>query len=227
MVFDSKTMGVFTEAITALFNRVLSYNPPPLTHENILTMFVPEGDRDVLKRAHIVGADNYLKNSFEVQWAGYCLHIEMNSHGVDHRRGLAPRNPYMQDDAPPELINSLEAWVKRRVAIGTDFSRVNVVLHSLNEICTQPTQMRYAWPSIVALAGMSNVTRKIGNTMDRFKQPRTIPRTQDLRHPLQMASATVASALLLEVPSPCAHEVTIHPSRMPPIVEPPLSFIPW
>jgi hypothetical protein len=225
-VFNAAVMDAFNGATKVLFNRVISYNQPPFTQEDILTLLVPESDRDVLRRAPIVGADNYMTNTCGPQWRTIYLEIELR-HLPNTARPLAPRSPILQEDAPQELINRMDEWVHRRRAIGLEFARVDQVVKHLNGVCKLPSQVRYAWPSIVALASMNEFTQQIGRNLTTFKRPRSLPPIHDIRESLQKASATVSSALLLADDRDYTSEVTIKPFGGGHHQEPPLSFMPW
>ena len=228
MVFNSKELTAMEEALGGLFRRLVDILHPQFTREEFFLLFVPEADREVLRRAAEVGVDNNMLNTCYAHWdfPGQ-LTITLNKAG-DNQSRLAPRYPRLQNDAPAELVQKMKAWVDMRVEIGTDFARANSVLHHLSDICETSTQLRYAWPSVVALARMHEATSKLAAEITQFRQPRTAPSiSYELRGAIRKASATVASALLVSEDTPIVTpEVTIKPSH-PLVVEPPLRFTPW
>lgn len=232
--FTTTQLSGLQEGLKALYNRVLSTNQLNLTHDEFYTLFVDPDVRYILKRAPEVGNCNYMTSvcacPWNVQVAATLAFNLLQTAGMAHSP-LAPRNPELQPNAPSDLVTRVDDWVARRVQIGTDFSRANVVLEHLDTQCSSGSQVRYAWPSVVALARMNEATHKLAEQLAPFRQPRTIPPlTYEFRQALRKASATVSGALLLEddIPQVPTEVTVVEVKGMAKVDEPGIgSFMPW
>lgn len=232
--FSDTQLQNLLEGLKSLHSRVQSTNQLSLTRDEFYNLFVDADVRYILENAPKVGADRSMVSTCTCQWDLLVpaeLTLNLLQRPDERYSPLAPKYPGRKDSAPSHLVTRVSDWVVRRVEIGTDFARAGIVLRLLDGQCTTTSQVRYAWPSVVALAKMNEATQKLAEQLAPFRQPRTIPPlNHEFRQALRKASATVAGALLLEEDIPAVPtEVTILGiNGLVQVEEPGLpAFVPW
>ncbi len=74
-------------------------------------------------------------------------------------------------------MERLEDWVIGRVEQNFEISRADLLLNYLNNNCETPSQIRYLWPSILALCSLDKANEKLvefGDKLRELKSPRAL-----------------------------------------------------
>ena len=210
---DPDVMHLLDESISELKKRMLYHvGQPDLTHEDVLSLFAPAEDREILRRAREVSAVQGSRKYFETPWAlnvpsrlppspfnaTIALTVWVNDTPAG-KHPLLPISPELQPDCDPIVVRKITNWVETHARIVTDWRRVSQVLADLNWLMDTPEQMQFMWPVLRSLCTMQRKLGAISTRIREVKPPRNIPQlSQDLRVRLRKTLGTVSGALLLD-----------------------------
>jgi hypothetical protein len=190
---------------------------PDLTYDDLLNLIAPEE-----KHVFLRGVRHHAAlGRYDAATTGF-LSIDGDSiftlkiNGNDRDAPLIPRQAKIQESwfNGSEKAEQFKRHLRERIEVLQDWGRVLTVFNGLNDICTTPAQVRYMWPSVLALldvAGLDDLRSKIAP----FKVPGTgslPPCPLPLRVAIKKSSTTIAMASLLpklEDQEPPEQNVTI------------------
>jgi hypothetical protein len=195
-------------SIRVLLNRVLHYKKSPLTHADLMEMFVDPDDVEAVKKAgklfsHARGG-GFGHNFVEPGTDNSCR-LWISS--VDTKSKKAFMHPdYMGErffgNRDGEAMQRLNEWITWRLDASRQFGRVAAVLNRLNEICDDATQVRFVFPTLVALAGSNEGLQDFADKIRDHKAPKRLPAIHPgLREWVASSEVTVTKALLLPNPA--------------------------
>lgn len=215
-------------AVTTLFQRMVATNPQPvLTSAELVSLFAPLEHRDMLRETpRISSSVSYrYREELKVKLGNLGLvEFELINRDDGDGSALMPKNPAVQPDADPEKIAQITQWVTWRRDVGYQFGRVKGLLNRLDSYCKSPRQVRYVWPSVLALARMSSedAMKDLANELEDFREPRNMPPiSAEMREVCRKASTTVAGALLLEERPQAYHNPDVNIDALAPKIEEP------
>jgi hypothetical protein len=187
-------------AIDTLRERMKRLNRVQFTHDEFLALFAPKEHWDILKTAADVA---------DITAAGG-LHVSEYTNGSPvgemtisfvvsaAAAPLMPRNKSVLPHAPKELIDRLDAWVAVEIEIGYGFARAKALLSWLEANCTTKDQMRFLWPSLLALCSLRPYLADLGDRIQEFKPQRSLPEMpMEVRAACKSTSGIIASAMML------------------------------
>lgn len=180
MCISIKNMSTLHGAIRTLRQRAESLHNLGFTHDEFLELFAPPEHWDVLKLA---SEYSNLNATGGAHWAMF-YHAAFDGFSeaslafavnlVGERAPLRPRNTTVLHNNP-ELVARLVAWVNARVEVGYEFARAERLLDWLNDHCESLKQVRYLWPSLVALCALNDDTKDLADRLRDNRPPRALP----------------------------------------------------
>jgi len=188
------------------------------THEEYLAMFAPEDDHRILKEAskvaHVGSGGGQFGMDFKshrfAAFGSNEVGLNFTIHEIEGWAPLMHRNTKILRDAPVHLVARLEDWVLASVEHNFEVSRASSLLSFLDENCETPRQVRYLWPSILALCAMNESTMEFGDKLRPLKVPRALPAMDDyVKAAFKRTAGIIAGASLL--PHSDTHEAVLHP----------------
>jgi hypothetical protein len=189
--FKEKQLSALIKQITTLQHRMHATNELNLTHDNFLELLVPPEDHYVMKRAPIISYVYCSECAYA--WPLPLCRTRFTLRGAN--RPAVPSIPALQPTACPKLVEYVTQWLERHIEINTDFGRARLVLALLNDHCTNPTQVKFFWPSIMALCGQVD---ELNTLFAEARRPNHIPSLPvGLRQACQRSATTIALAQLL------------------------------
>jgi hypothetical protein len=217
--FRNSTLLELKLAIEELHIRMQQTNMLEMSHQELLDMFVPKGDHEVLLKIRYMTTENFVHDTFNFKysWSGVSLEpyayvdLRFAMHDTATRKHPALPKHRSWTGNNPEAEAKIDNWLQRRFTLGVDYSRVNRVLEILNERCSSPQQIKFLWPSIMSLCKMRDDTRQLASAMEAARTPHTIPAlSPELRQACRKTAGAIAVANLLgEPPDDVTPEVTI------------------
>jgi len=190
------------ENITTLKQRMGRLNRLSFTHDEFLALFAPVEDHDILKRAAEVA---------NVTASGGSALCMFKHHGVTGEAvqmmfvvsadgaPLMPRNTTVLRNAPKELVDRLVTWANREIEVAMQFSRAENLIYWLNNHCDTKDQVRFIWPTILALCSVREGTVQLADKIREFKPARKLPTLpMEVRAACRETAGTIATALLLD-----------------------------
>jgi hypothetical protein len=214
--FSETAMSSLNAAIAELYYRMQQTNMLELSHQELLDMFVPKGDHEVLLKIRHMTNEHFVNDSFNYLWA--CLphkvsawELRFQMHDTEGSKHPALPKHRNWIGGSHEAVTKINNWLQRRFTMGVDYSRIKQVLEILNKRCSNPQQIKFLWPSIMSLCKMRADMRGIAAAMERARTPHTIPTlSPELRQACRKTSGAIAVANLLgEPPDDVTQEVTI------------------
>lgn len=191
-------------AVGTLFDRVQQSNlSPSITPLQVLALTAPSEHRATLANIHEITKvgeywrDNEVEINLNDDWR-----VEFDSRHCSPQETLPlwPKNPELQPDHDPAIVEEIVAWAGRRLEIGWEFGRLERALEALDACCSSLSQVRYYWPSITALArvaGLNDLVEKLDIAAGRV--PNHLPSLpMGLRDALRAGAGTVAIGSLME-----------------------------
>ena len=182
--------------------------PPSITSTELISMFAPPDVQHILTEAPKVCAigkywrDSDVSYPFEHKGAKFVVTFEVT--GAD--RPLLPKDPVLQPNVDLTIVEAVKEWGFERMDIGWRFGKLGQALNKLDDICNSPRQVRYLWPSIIALCRLAKLDELIEKMEGRA--PANIPSIPGpLRLALQEGAGLIAAASLLE------NDNTVHDDR--------------
>lgn len=198
--------------IFAMFYRLKKVSSKTITHNNFIDLFVPVEHRAMYKTV-AVAAETGSGRVAKHKWGDLVLGFTLNQIPGAYPPPI-PRGTTLQPDAPEELVRGITAWSLNGGDASGDFGRVMRLFGVLNEELTR-SQMRFVWPSIIALCRDDSGRVSIfetGNELQELKAPAIPP---VLPHGLLLAcrktagTITMAGLIPKDAPDPEVGEVTV------------------
>jgi hypothetical protein len=206
--FSPRRTGMVQENIKALFDRSLKFKRSGLSHQDLLELFVePEHRKMVVEVVKICGVGGDCHFSAKVKGAA----LWINTTTTDDAPGFAaPEYMGKRIFEKGEARERLLAWVNWRVTLGHDWGLVLATFNQLQEQCDTAQTLRFFWPPVVALLGMSEDLAGAADKIGNYKTPSNIPRLHPaLLEACRSTAGTIARAMLLPDPS----KVTPEPDK--------------
>lgn len=197
-------------SITKLRERMLRGNTLVMTHDEFLGLFASVEDREILKLAPKIADISTSTSCFFGEFRHKAvadltgeplaeLRFDLNEAGGSPVP-LRPRNQVVINDADPEVVARITSWVTERITIGYQWSKVRAVLYYLNKHCPSKNQVRFFWPTIIAIAS-SSYNEDIKDLADRMRELKTIRQVpslpKEVKDAIRETAGTVACATLL------------------------------
>jgi hypothetical protein len=201
-----KHMTVLRQGITLLRERHLSLHNLGFTHAEFLELFAPPEHWEILNTASEVASVDADGGN---HWATFdhkdliepvgtrVVGIRFTVCPVGGRAPLLPRNRNVLHVSAP-LTQKITSWVTERVKLGYDYALATALLEWMNDKCDSPKQIRYLWPSLVALCALSDETKDLGHKLRDTKPPQSLPAMPiEVRDACRETSRSIAIASLI------------------------------
>lgn len=207
-VFSSRRIILLKDNVLKLRNRMLEAQPDlELSHDEILEMFVKPEHREILAN---VGQIVKLQTGGIINTKLQLPAVEVNIYMHTNRENpgfplleYAGQDANLQNDAGVRLCS----WAAREVRIRQEWDMVYAVLLALHEKCETAQQMRYFWPQILGLLGMSDDLAPAVDKLRAFKAPPSVPLlNRALCQACKDTALTVTKALLLPAEQTVLHK---------------------
>jgi hypothetical protein len=199
--FSAKRIELLQGTIRDLHRRVLHHHRSDLTSDDAIQLFVRPEHRELVREVAKIARSMDVGGEFTVSLAAPGDEPLKVSIAVTRSRDgfLVP------DYAGDEIFNlesdvgqRLLKWVKRRLQHTKEWTLTLAVFNELAQVCTTPKQMRFLWPSIVALLGMTEGLESVADSVREFKAPSDLPSLHPaLRDACRETSTVISRALLL------------------------------
>ncbi len=217
-------------SINVLYRRMLDTHIANFTYDDILELFAPVEDHEILKRAPMLMLhSSYMPLSMAMKFGsdGGQGTLVVDFKADNDSRPFFPKYPHLQPTARPDLVDRLTEWVNTRYKIGLDFGRALVVVNMLDEECKSPAQIRYVWPSIAPLCRMSDKTADLALRIEEFRAVKTPPQLSiGLRNACRKSAGALTMAMMLAPDfSPPPAPVSLRMSDFPYVSEPDIGNI--
>jgi len=205
-------------SITKLGEKWINFHNVGFSHAEFLTMFAPEGHWEFLNSASEIAEVNasggwrdseFNDPRFTEAFGSSHVRLMFQVHLINNRAPLMPRNKVILASIPQDVRDKLTSWVIERTEIMFNINRVRAVLSWLSTHCDSGPQIRFLWPSIIALASLNESTHDLGDRLRELRPPRSLPALpSEVKAGCRMASTTIASAMLLGEPEAFTAPVT-------------------
>jgi hypothetical protein len=180
--FNEKQHNKILTAVENAAHADLRGVPLELTHNDLLMLFVEPDDRQrVLEGRELFGVSRtYIKTHWQIPGGGDSDLMEL---GLTMQTGkTAPGFPFpvymgertFRDD--PEAAEKLDAWVSWRAETGWAWSKVWSLVYELSTRCRTPQEVRFFFPSIVALLQLTGDAKlcALSEKLREFRTPPTV-----------------------------------------------------
>jgi hypothetical protein len=203
--FPYKATTLIEDAIGYLKDRVLcTQSVPDITYRELLQLIAPAEHIDALMNIRrIADVGRYVGVSTDARTflshRGRNLSVSFEVDG-ESDSPVMPYRPIWLDHFPEnrELMKALEACGKQRADIAIDWERVGKVFKYLNEVCTNPAQVRYLWPAITGILSMKEDLEGMRASLSQHVMPKSLPTLpMEVRKACRETAAIVAMALML------------------------------
>lgn len=211
-------------SLTALSSKWCDFHNVGLSHDEFLALFAPPEHHKMLKEAaeiaqvdsnggyhNVAFSHERFKTAFGSETVHLCFHLRPQN-------GLAPlmpRNTVILSTAFPETLERLADWVIERVKINTSINRAKAVLSWLANNCSTANEVRFLWPTLIAVASLHDDTKDFGHKLREVRAPKSLPAIPfEVKAGLKASAGAVASAMLLGNPEPFSAPVTVSINRV-------------
>lgn len=198
--------------ISKMFNRLNMVSTTTLTHEDFLTLYVPEQQRDDFRKMSglVARADRRIVEHtwYRPDHKDVELHFTLNETPTSPCP-LVPRECNLQPDSGA-VRAKIDEWLENGVHASRDFGRVLRVFERLNDECSAQ-MMRFYWPSIMAIAAEDDSTQKINERLRSMSGVTRNPLPHGMQGAIRKASESVTAATLLskDMVAPPRGQVTL------------------
>jgi hypothetical protein len=200
--FSPKRINLLQDTIRDLHRRVIHHHRSGLTNDDVIQLFVRPEHRELVREVAKVARNINLGGEFTVSVAApgdeplkVTIAVTRSKDGF-----LVPdyAGTVAFDVDEGEAGQRLLKWVKRRLQHSKEWTLTLAVFNELAQVCTTPKQMRFLWPSIVALLGMTEGLESVADSVREFKAPSDLPSLHPaLRDACRETSTVISRALLL------------------------------
>lgn len=201
--------GIITNVMKPRFAALTP--PVTFTHEEFLELFAPEEDRHILREAsrvaHVTTTGGYLRAEMKSErlrklFDDRAASVMFTVHSGDHGAPLLPRNNIVLPTAPEHLVTRLEDFVVTQVEQNREVNRCHRLLYWLDANCTGMSQVRYLWPSILAICAMdqsnNEALAEFANRTRELKRPQALPHMPpEVRAAFKSTASIIAAIGLL------------------------------
>lgn len=154
---DYTTLHAMRRNIMALANKTAAIHSIHLTHDDVLHLTTPEEHHDTLRKAASVALVSYDEEFFQIavptaKCGILAIHLAMLN--VDDTFApLPPRFPSYIVATPQgeDAREKLHKWIEWKAEVGREFGIVYHALSVLASKCSRPEEVRFLFPSILAL----------------------------------------------------------------------------
>jgi len=191
--------------LTQLRPRMERLFPLGFTHDEFLALFAPKEHWPILKSASEVAdvtsnggahSGDLKDGRLDAEFVNYNFTVIRMPDGGDPP--LSPRNHTVLKKAPPELVTRLVEWTNQQLKIRYDFATAAALMEWMGSHCESKHQIRFLWPSLVAIASLQEHTADFADRIRDFKVPRSLPpMPAEVRAACKMTSGLIAGAMLL------------------------------
>lgn len=219
-------------AVAIMASKMAQIKPLILTHEEVLDVIAPKEHHAILREAATIAAVDSDNEEFGVNvphdmGEKGLIGLTMCMHDVgDKTAPLRPRHPsYLRTPETVETRLKIHNWIDWRLEIGREFGVVQYALNILAAKCTKAEEVRFLFPSVLALCspqdnGYDMDLQAFHDKVRDFIAPRHLPSlTPSERKAIREAAGYISAASMLpkEVTDngECPLEVTIAISEMP------------
>jgi hypothetical protein len=212
MAFSSKQMSFLMTVIEMMRNERMEFEVPPLTLDDIKTMFITEEDRGVMQRAADLLQMRYTDRHIisTIHTKKYTdVRMQLRLAGTRHDGSamfLVPK--YASENAAllTPVSEALDAHITSMIDLRIDFEYIKRVLLQLDALCAVPAHVAFFWPSIRILAervakvqsGFGDKLVDLVNTTTKKNLPALPP---DLRQACKETAEIITAAHILGKPS--------------------------
>jgi hypothetical protein len=191
-------------AIDLLRDRAIGFKKSPITIEDLLHICVPPELQQVAMLC-VKEFDVDPPDLIEIPWVEPTsktkvmvnMYPQFKPDGL--RFAVAKSKGHRTFFGTEEHEAKLNAWVKWRLDRGREWSLVQAVFDTLDQLMPSPAHVRFYWPSIAALCALSPYAAALADDLRDWKPPSNIPPIPPLlRKAVLEADSIVARALLLD-----------------------------
>jgi hypothetical protein len=204
--FSERAYQTIRQSISGLRHRAYAHaSDAPFRVDQILDLITPPEHRAALRTAaEVANIEDFYGHEHLHLGTLFGPEVRVTLKHTTRTKILVPQDPQLQSDADPELMTAFTQWVTAGIQLEKDWGRVRHVFDVLAKRCASPSQVRYVWPSIVALCKMRIETEELARQLADFRQPRNLPKMDlPFMEACRKAAATVTTALFLDdTPSP-------------------------
>jgi hypothetical protein len=212
MAFTSKQMSFLMTIIDMMRNERMEFEVPPLSLDDIKTMFIAEEDRSVMQRAadllQMRYSDRHIATT--INTAKYTdVRMQMRLSGIKSDGSamfLVPK--YASENATllVPVSDALDAHITSMIDLRIDFEYIKRVLLSLDCLCASAAHVAFFWPSIRIIAeraaksqpGFGDKLVDLVNSTTKKSVPALAP---DLRQACKETAEIITAAHILGKPS--------------------------
>jgi hypothetical protein len=202
--FNQSVHATLQQNIRELWGRRLRIGRLNLSHDEYINTFVPVEARELF-----CGVSRYVMSKpawHDLNWpAADGTRLKLNLL-LDSKPGR-PAPPYMhehvvQPDAPQEVVDRINSWLKTGGDAHRDFARVGKLLEKLNETCSKNT-IRYYWPTIIPICAASTHTKVYAEELQALKPPKNpTPLPRGLQQACRLTAETITTVGLIPTDVP-------------------------
>lgn len=191
------------------------------THDEFLSLFAPVEHHKLLREAseiaevEVVGGGchyaSFTHSKFSEVFGSPTVQLNFFVHNsAANPAPLLPRNHVVLASADPQVISKLAEWVIERGEIGFGIARVKAVLNYLDINCSTPNEVRFIWPTLLALCSRDDELANFADKLREVRPPKSMPPLPpEVRAGVRASAGTIASAMLLGEPEPFVAPVTV------------------
>lgn len=211
--FNRSVMYEIRDSIRVLYGRRKMLGQMTMTHQEYIDTFVPSEARHMFRDISRFIDTAAQTHSFKLDCGeGKTQTAMLFMRSTADKRALPMvRELTIQPDAPKDVIDRINYWIKNGGDPSRDFGRVAKVVDMLNTVCSK-TAVRYYWPAIISLLGEREITRELSKELQELKMPGKIPPlASSLLVACRLTAETIANAKLIphDIKAPEHGEVTI------------------
>lgn len=197
-------------AVKQLCVRAVSYMSVDLTTNDIMRLFVDPEHHNLVRdavRVLKISPAKFFVTRFARDSDPQNVRLEVNLKPTPEAQWAAPGYLGQRVYDHPEAEAKLADWVKARIAIGYEFSLVNEVLCSLNQLCADENTVRFFWSGIIGLATVGG-RDALADRVRECKPVRCLPALPTaLCDELERTRTTIVKAMMLPDTAPDPQEV--------------------
>jgi|SRR5579859_1592191 len=208
--FKENIFPTIQSKLATLRDRMTDHNIPDITAEDMLRLVCDDRTYDIINTAQDVIHVNWCGSSMTLLWTAPKVGVfPITVTLLGNKRLPAPKHPYPIRERQPEVAAKIDDWLVRQYNIKRGYSRAFKIFEMLNNACDSPEQIKYVWPSALALTRFAydtcDDTKKCArletmvNRMESFKTLKTAPSLPKvIWQPMRDAATWIASALIMD-----------------------------
>ena len=195
-------------AITTMARRMANIHPLILSHDEVLNLIAPPEHHKILREAAEVAMIERSDADFQIKVPTVThgiVDVEMCLHTVDDKIApLRPRFPsYYATPETESVRKKIHEWINWRMEIGREYGIVRFALDTLAAKCRTAEEVRFQFPSVLALCAPSDTEydaylQEFHDKVRDFVTPRNSPAlTVTERKAIRAAAGYVSAASML------------------------------